>query len=128
MVNYQQGTWLSPGDFMVSATWDTMGPLFYLSTALLLEYLNKHFRFIHFGYNSYKKNVHLTTCHKTFSLLQSVDPSVTSPYWDFIEDSTLDSPGASAIWTNDFYGSMIGDPEHGYAGEVYWNHFSARIH
>ena len=36
--------------------------------------------------------------------LQSVDPSVTLPYWDWAADSELEDPASSPIWSPDFMG------------------------
>lgn len=52
--------------------------------------------------------------HRAFSrefeqAIQSVDPSVSSTYWDYIADSDLSSPAESDIWSDDYYGSMVGD-------------------
>ncbi|MGE7186771.1 tyrosinase family protein [Peribacillus sp. NPDC006672] len=36
--------------------------------------------------------------------LQSIDPSVTIPYWDWAADSELEDPASSPIWDSDFMG------------------------
>lgn len=47
--------------------------------------------------------------HRAFLLeleaaLQSVDPTVTLPYWDWTQDAALPDPKEAAIWAEDFMG------------------------
>lgn len=36
--------------------------------------------------------------------LRSIDAALTMPYWDWSQDSTLDDPASSPVWSEDFMG------------------------
>eukprot|EP00897_Mesotaenium_endlicherianum_P003126 jgi/Mesen1/2841/ME000174S02097 len=57
----------------------------------------------------------LVTFHRLFTKefensIQSIYPHLSLPYWDYFIDAEMEDPTKSIMWSNDFYGSMHGDP------------------
>eukprot|EP00897_Mesotaenium_endlicherianum_P005852 jgi/Mesen1/5295/ME000264S04326 len=55
------------------------------------------------------------TFHRAFTrefeaCLQAINPQLAAPYWDYQTDALLADPATSEIFSDEFYGSMVGDP------------------
>eukprot|EP00897_Mesotaenium_endlicherianum_P003657 jgi/Mesen1/3319/ME000191S02454 len=50
--------------------------------------------------------------------VQSVKPHVATPYWDYIGDGDLADPTKTALWTNEYYGSLFNDEADGFVGKT----------